>query len=316
MKRAWVCGLVVAASAIAAAAQVEEGRVRASDGTALFYQKAGSGPQTVIIPGGLFSFDGLRGLAEGRTVIFYDMRNRGRSDRVEEASRITIQADVEDMEAVRKHFGVKKFTPVGYSYLGLMVVMYAMKYPENVERVVQIGAVPRKFGTEYPADQVASDDPRDAAALAEIRKLRAEQNYHVTHPREYCEKEWQVNRVRLVGTPEGLQRLGPGVCHMENEWPINFVRHLEAHFGGSVQKLDIPVTEVKKVTQPVLTIHGTRDRNAPYGGGVEWAKTLPNARLLTVKGAAHQVWADEPGMVAWIDEFLEGKWPEKAKVVR
>jgi pimeloyl-ACP methyl ester carboxylesterase len=313
--RAWVCVIVVVVSALAAA-QVEEGRVRSSDGTKLFYQKVGNGPQTIIVPGGLFTFDGLRGLGEGRTVIFYDMRNRGRSDKVQDAGRITIPADVEDMEAVRRHFGVKEFTPVGYSYLGLMVVMYAIKYPEHVERIVQIGAVPRKFGTEYPADQVASDDPRDPAALAEIRKLRAEKNYHVTHPKEYCEKEWQVNRVRLVGTPEGLKRLGPGVCSMENEWPVNLARHLEAHFLGSVQKLDVPVSDVKKVKQPVLTIHGTKDRNAPYGAGVEWAKTLPNARLLTVEGAAHQVWADEPGIVAWIDEFLKGKWPDGAKAVR
>jgi proline iminopeptidase len=310
----WACWLAVCLSG-AAAAQVEEGHLRSSDGTKLFFQKVGGGPQTVIVPAGLFTFDGLRGLAQGRTVIFYDMRNRGRSDKVEDASRITIQADVEDMEAVRRHFGVKKFTPVGYSYLGLMVVMYAMKYPEHVERIVQIGAVPRKFGTEYPADQVASDDPRDQAAVAEVRKLR-EGSFHVEKPKEYCEKEWQVNRVRLVGTRQGLERLGAGVCSMANEWPVNLARHLEAHFLGSVQKLDIPVAAVKKVTPPVLTIHGTKDRNAPYGGGMEWAKTLPNARLLTVQGAAHQVWADEPGIVAQIDEFLKGKWPEAAKVVR
>lgn len=316
MKRAWVCGLLVAVSALAAAAQAEEGHVRAGDGTKLFYQKVGSGPQTVIVPAGLFTFDGLRGLGAGRTVIFYDMRNRGRSDKVEDASRITIQADVEDMEAVRQHFGVRKFTPVGYSYLGLMVVMYAMKYPENVERIVQVGAVPRKFGTKYPPNQVANDDPVDAAALAELRKLRAEKNYHVTHPKEYCEKEREVTRARLVGTPEGLKRLGPGVCDMENEWPVNLARHLEAHFLDSVQKLDVPASEIKEVKQPVLTIHGTRDRNAPYGAGVEWAKTLPNARLVTVEGAAHQVWADEPRIVGWIDEFLKGKWPEKAKVVK
>jgi pimeloyl-ACP methyl ester carboxylesterase len=38
---------------------------------------------------------------------------------------------------------------------------------------------------------------------------------------------------------------------------------------------------------PVLTIHGTKDRNAPYGSGREWAFNLPNARLLTIKGGAH-----------------------------
>ena len=40
---------------------------------------------------------------------------------------------------------------MGYSYLGFMVVLYAMDHPDRVERLVQLGPVPRKFGTEYPA---------------------------------------------------------------------------------------------------------------------------------------------------------------------
>ena len=38
-----------------------------------------------------------------------------------------------------------------------------------------------------------------------------------------------------------------------------------------------------RVRAPVLTIHGTWDRNAPYAGGREWALTLPDARLITVE---------------------------------
>ena len=33
---------------------------------------------------------------------------------------------------------------------------------------------------------------------------------------------------------------------------------------------------MKKISVPVLTIHGTYDRNAPYEGGKQWATTLPN----------------------------------------
>jgi hypothetical protein len=40
---------------------------------------------------------------------------------------------------------------------------------------------------------------------------------------------------------------------------------------------------------------------------------LPNARLLTVAGAAHQVGADAPGVVlAAVDIFLCGDWPASA----
>ena len=75
------------------------------------------------------------------------MRNRGKSEHIDDGSKLTIQNDVRDLETVRQHFGVTRFTPVGYSYLGLMVVMYAMEHPDHVERIVQLGPVPLKFGT-------------------------------------------------------------------------------------------------------------------------------------------------------------------------
>ena len=93
--------------------QVEEGYVKTRDGVRLFYQKIGSGNQTVIIPAALFLTRDFRQLADGRTLIFYDMRNRGRSDAVKDLARVTIQEDVRDLEAIRAHFGVKRFSTIG-----------------------------------------------------------------------------------------------------------------------------------------------------------------------------------------------------------
>jgi pimeloyl-ACP methyl ester carboxylesterase len=69
-----------------------------------------------------------------------------------------------------------------------------------------------------------------------------------------------------------------------------------------------------KVQGPVLTIHGTKDRSAPYGAGREWASVLPNARLLTIDNAAHAPWIEAPGKVLGpIETFLEGAWPPAAE---
>lgn len=311
--------LLLAAAAVLAAAgsagQIEEGWVTAPDGTRLFYQKTGTGPQVLIVPGRLFVLPDFTRLAKDRTLVAYDMRNRGRSDKVEDAARITIQNDVADLEAVRRHMGAEKFSTIGYSYLGLMVVMYAKDHPGRVERLVQIGPVPRKFDTEYPPGLEAQDRETvlDQNELANVRKLRAE-GFNQKQPREYCELEWMVTRVLLVGDPALAGRI-PSPCDMPNEWPTNLARHMEAHFVNSVMKLDLPVAEVKKVSVPTLTIHGTRDRNAPYGAGREWALTLPDARLIAVEGAAHQVWVDAPWVLDAIDVFLKGDWPPRAEKV-
>ena len=81
---------------------------------------------------------------------------------------------------------------------------------------------------------------------ARLRELRT-QDYHTTHPREYCEEEWRVVRFMLVGDPANVERMGPGLCDLPNEWPVNLARHMERHFGGSVQKLDVPRERVAKL---------------------------------------------------------------------
>jgi len=305
---------VVLAALLAAAP--DSGFVSGPDGVKLYYERIGSGAKTLIVPGRLFLARDLAPLASRHTVILYDMRNRGRSSRVEDGALLTIQKDVEDLEAVRRHFKVEKFVPVGYSYLGFMVVLYAMAHEDRVERLVQLGPVPRKFGTEYPSslqhrDSVPVVDPALVARLDSLSKTA----WAKDHQKELCEEERQAFSARLVGDPGHASRL-MNPCDMPNEWPASLERHFEYHFGA-VQKLDVPRDAVTAVRVPVLTIHGTWDRNAPYAAGREWAMTLPNARLLTVEGAAHQVTADAPDIVIpAIEAFVDGKWPANAEQVR
>lgn len=300
----------------------EEGYIPTEDGTKLYYRKIGTGKQNVIIPSRLFVFDDFQRFAgKDRTLIFYDMRGRGLSEMIPDERKselIGIYHDVKDVERIRRHFKVEKFSMIGYSYLGLMSVMYAMEHPGRVERIIQIGPVPLKFGTKYPENLTNDDKLSEIGASAEdvamINKL-IEEGYHRTNPKDFCEKHWKVTRYRLVGDPANVEKTGASGCDMPNEYPANLEKHFQYSFV-SVQKLDIPKEKVRQVKIPVLTIHGTKDRNAFYGSGREWATILPNARLLTVEGAAHRVWTDEPELVfTAIELFLQGKWHEKAEKI-
>jgi proline iminopeptidase len=291
----------------------DSGWVAGPDGVRLYYEKLGNGPRTIIVPGRLFLARDLAPLGERHTLILYDMRNRGRSSRVGDGNLLTIQKDVEDLEAVRRHFRIERFVPVGYSYLGLMVVLYAMDHPDHVERVVQLGPVPRKFGTEYPASLLHTDSVPivDSTTAARMDSLERS-TWAREHPKEFCEESRRAFEIRLVGDPSKAAGL-MNPCAMPNEWPVNLERHFEHHFGA-VQRLDVPKGSVARVRVPVLTIHGTWDRNAPYASGREWALTLPNARLITVERAAHQVTADAPEVVLpAIETFVAGRWPDRAE---
>jgi pimeloyl-ACP methyl ester carboxylesterase len=300
----------------AATAKVSEGFVKADDGAQLFYQKWGSGKQVVIIPARFLLGEDFTKLAKGRTLVMYDMRNRGRSSHITDAARISVQDDVRDLEAVRKFFKADKFSTVGYSYLGKMVMLYAITYPGRLERAVQMGPVSIQWGAEFPANEMNKDDHKivDGAGWSELQKMRKE-GYDKSHPREFCEKEWSVTRVRLVGNQANVAKLGGSRCEYENEWPTNLGPHFQASFT-SIQKANISDSDLATITIPVLTIHGTKDRNAPYGSGKQWATRLPNARFISVDGAAHNSWVDEAKIIDWIDEFLGGNWPAPARDIR
>jgi pimeloyl-ACP methyl ester carboxylesterase len=142
-----------------------KGYVPTPDGVRLFFHHLGSAAHAVIVPNAVHMFDSFRHLANNRTVIFFDLRNRGNSDSVGDREKLTrgIHHDVDDIEAVRQHFGFDKVDLIGHSYVGLMVILYAMKYPANVNRVVQIGPSQPDAATQYPAHLTGAD-----ATLAEF----------------------------------------------------------------------------------------------------------------------------------------------------
>jgi pimeloyl-ACP methyl ester carboxylesterase len=290
-----------------------EGHLTTAHGVRLYFQTLGSGPQTVVIPNGFHLLDDFKRLADGRTLIFYDLRNRGRSDEVTDASKLKrgIHNDVDDLEAVRRHFGIGKLDLIGHSYMGLMVALYAMKHPDQVHRVVQVGPMQPFQAKQYPAHLMGGDTTRQEvfARLAELQKERASDE-----PEERCRKFWSVLRLLYVTNPADADRIDWGRCHLPNE--RNFLKYWTGSILPSIQTLDLAPGEIAKVTAPVLTIHGTRDRSAPYGGGREWALLLPNARLVTVENAGHAPWVEAPESVfGAIEAFLDGGWPEAARKV-
>ena len=308
---------VIAQGAAPAPMVAREGFVTTVDGARLHYHMLGAGRPTVIVPAALFLERDLARLAHGRTVVFYDMRGRGRSSPIDDSARVSIDLDVSDLDAVRRHVGAERIIPLGWSYLGMMVMRYAAAHPERVERIVQIGPVGRVFGTRYPDSLVAHDGASvvDSAAYAELGRLRAE-GLAQRDPKADCEREYTVMRGRLVGDQRLAPRV-PDLCDLPNEWPLRLESHQRWIFT-SFARAEAPSWErFGALTVPVLTIHGTRDRNAPYGGGREWAAHLPDGRLLTVPGAAHMPWLDAPTFVyPALERFLAGAWPRGAVRLR
>jgi proline iminopeptidase len=286
-----------------------EGYVTTDDGVRLWFQTVGSGSQVVVVPNGIVLLDDFRPLADGRTLVFYDVRNRGLSDTVTDPAQLArgIHNDVGDLDALRRHFGLDRLNLIGHSYMGLMVIFHAMKYPAHVDRLVQIGAMALDPSKQYPP--VEDDVLRNTfAKLGELQKERASFD-----PTEFCRRFWSILRVIYVTDPKDAGKIRWDRCDLPNE--RNFIPYWTGAILPSIQTLSPTPEDFAKVAAPVMTIHGTRDRSAPYGGGRDWALSLPNARLLSVENAGHAPWIGDRDVFTSITTFLDGAWPESAEEV-
>jgi pimeloyl-ACP methyl ester carboxylesterase len=289
-----------------------EGYVTTADGVDLYFRVIGSGPRTLFMPNGLHLLEDFAHLAEGRRLVCYDVRNRGRSSEVRDASKLTgaVHRDVEDLETVRRHFDAASVDLLGHSYVGLTVVLYAVTYPQHVGRIVQMGPMAPDGRMPSPQEMAADPVVRDVfTALAALEKDR-----ETCGPEEYCRKIWSVLGRMYVTNASDAGRINWGRCELANE--RNFMGYWNAHVLPSIRELVLTKETLAPVTVPVLTIHGTKDRSAPLSGSREWILRLPNARLLAVENGGHAPWIEAPDQVfGAVRTFLEGAWPKGAETL-
>lgn len=289
-----------------------EGYVTTEDGVRLFFRQSGTGSNVVLIPNATYMFEDFKVLGADRTVISYDLRNRGRSDSVSDASKLQkgVHHDVADLETIRRYFDLGRVDVIGHSYVGVVVALYAMKYPSHVNRVVQIGSSQPDLKKQYPAHLTGAD----AIAADVFAKLAGLQKESASlDPKELGKRMWSVMRSLYVANPADVDKITWSVDDLPNESLFNVMKHYNENLLPSIQSLNLSKEDFAKANVPFLVIHGTKDRNAPYGGGRDWVLQLPNARLVAIDNAAHLPWIESPEKVfGSIKTFLNGAWPDAA----
>jgi len=287
-----------------------DGYITTDDGVRLYFECVGTGARLLLIPNGPLFLDQLQPLAATRRIVAFDARNRGRSDRVTDEARLARELDleVEDIDAVRRHFGADDVDVLGHSYVGLLAILYAMRFPAHVGRVIQIGPAGPDGGATYPIERAD-----DIAVRQEVlERLAAFVAEAPSDPEERCRRGWDVLRPLYVVDPADVWKLDAFErCSLECE--RHALEFVVARIVPALQALTLRAEDLVAVRAPVLTIHGRRDRSAPYAAGREWVRLLPNARLVTVENAGHMPWIESPAEVLdAIETFLTGPKPARA----
>ncbi|HEV7239343.1 MAG TPA: alpha/beta fold hydrolase [Thermoanaerobaculia bacterium] len=140
--------------ALASTAFAADAFVDAGNGIRLWYAERGHGSPLIVIHGGpgmdhaTLAAD-LAPLERRHRVIYYDQRGGGRSTLPADETLLTIDHHVRDLEALRRHLGLKKVTLLAHSFGPAIAALYAIRHPENVERMIFLGPIPPRKGSFF-----------------------------------------------------------------------------------------------------------------------------------------------------------------------
>ncbi|HKV72079.1 MAG TPA: alpha/beta fold hydrolase [Gemmatimonadales bacterium] len=182
------------------------------DGIPLLTRRIGAGPLVVVLHGGPgASHDYLLPqydlLANGRELFYYDQRGGGRSPAPREAP-LGWEAHVADLEGIRIALGRERLVICGYSWGGLLGLLYTLRHPERVERLALIApaAITREwrddFETEFSRRMNAPERlaERDALRASGLRERDAE---------AYQRRAFELSVMGYFKNPADAVRLTP-----------------------------------------------------------------------------------------------------------
>jgi len=303
-------GVTVAVAAQRAPART--GVVKTPDGAALFFRVIGHARDTLIaIHGGpgvdLESIAGdFAPLAQRHTVIFYDQRGTGRSTLPTDTTRLTAAQQVDDLDAVRAHFGIARATLIAHSYGPLLAATYALAHPERVRRMILLGPVPPRRGDFWQRFAANAATRMDSALTTRLTDAFRRLTTATTDAeiRRACRDYWRAAMVpRLAEPARTLSLIKSDLCGSDPRGIKFGLMTTNRVVMSSYGDWDLRA-QLRDLRVPTLVVHGEAEA-IPMDLVEEWVTSLPMARLVRVPNAAHFAYAERPEVV-WpaVEEFL------------
>jgi pimeloyl-ACP methyl ester carboxylesterase/DNA-binding CsgD family transcriptional regulator len=277
----------------------------APDGVGLAYAIDGEGPPLVKAGNWMTHLEyerespvwrhWVRDLSRGHTLIRYDERGCGLSDREFEGTP-TLDTFVDDLGAVVDAAELECFDLIGVSGGGPTAIEYAVRNTERVSRLVLYGSYAR-------------GRHRRGAGEAEKSRLMI----------ELTRAGWggTIPAFRQVFTSTYI----PSADEEQKRWYDELQQasssgEMAARLWESRTETDVS-DAARRVTQPALVLHARDDRAVPYDEGRRLASLLPDARFVTLEGENHILQEAEPAWALFLAEvraFLGDGEPETTDI--
>ena len=224
----------------------------------------------------------LRNVAQ---LVYIDHRGSGRSPPADPET-YTLEENIEDVEALRDHFGLQRISVLGLSYGGMVAQGYAIRYPERVANLILSATAPSYRFIE------------DARRIVELRGTPEQQRV--------CQRLWDANFESLEQLHEFYRVMGPlysrrhDPVQFEESWQrsVRNIEQLNCGFGGFLRTFDF-TADLHRIACPTLVLAGAHDWICPPDHSRVIAERIPRAHLKIFAHSAHLIAQDEP------EEYLQ-----------
>ena len=272
------------------------------DGVRFWYRVAGTAPRgtvpLVFLHGGpgynSHSFATLAGPALERSlrVVYYDQRGSGHSERpwTREYSMARL---VEDVEGLRRALGVPRIALLGHSFGGSLALEYAAKYPEQVSRMILVGAA-----SDIPAACAARVDYLAMHYAADLARARADTAGRAGRARDDCDLAFNAvpDSIRGRVNDEVMfpdMALGRRQEGVDSASGLRNTGELSGElFNGGL--LGYHFAAPQRLRMPVLILAGREDYAIGLPQQRALARALPDARISEYERAGHFLYLDDP----------------------
>jgi pimeloyl-ACP methyl ester carboxylesterase/DNA-binding CsgD family transcriptional regulator len=218
----------------------------------------------------------LEGLADGHTVLRYDERGCGLSDR--DVDDVSLDARVADLEAVVDAAEIERFALVGISQGGPLAIAFAARHPDRVSHLILFATFARGRLRRDPSQS----DREQAQVMDSLIRMGWGQGLPAF-------RRLFTTLFIPDGTPEQM------------EWFDELQRvTVDAETAARIRharNLDDVTDAATRVKCPALVIHARGDALVPFAEGRLLATLIPGARFVALESRNHILLADEP---AWM----------------
>ena len=221
-------------------------------GVELFERRVGAGPPVVVLHGGpgadhAYLRPGFDALADGRELVYYDQRGGGRSPVARDVP-VGWTEQVADLEALREHWGLERLTVAGYSWGGLLALLYALDHPDRVERLALVSPAPTWRAARERFEASFARRNLDPAIQEERRQLR-ESGLRERDPEAFQQRIFELSVAPYFFDPAKARELTP----------FRVTGRTQDEVWRSLGDYDLRPRLPELASIPSLVLHGTED---------------------------------------------------------